>query len=350
MAVARFGQVGGADVLEITLATGTGAEARIITWGAVLRDLVVPGRRGPQRVVLGLNSVQDYVAHSPYFGAIVGRYANRIGQARFGLDGHVYQLTPNENGNQLHGGPAGFGQRVWTLIDCSATSATLALVSEDGDMGYPGRLVATCAYALQEPATLSIVLEATCDRATPVNLTTHAYYNLDGGPTILGHTLTIAGDFITPTDSALIPTGEITAVAGTPYDFRQPRPIGPPEANGGVLYDVNFVLRRDAPRRAHTHPLRGTEAGLAHAATLSSEASGIALELWTTEPGLQFYNGHMLDMPVPGLEGARYGRFGGLVLEPQRFPDGPNQPHFPPCILEPGLVSRQINEVRFREL
>ena len=349
-AVERFGRVGDADVWEVTLATAAGAEARIITWGAVLRDLVVPGPRGPQRVVLGLNSVEDYAAHSPYFGAIVGRYANRIGGARFRLDGQVYQLTPNENGNQLHGGPAGFGNRVWTLIDSSDASATLALVSEDGDMGFPGRLVATCVYTLQEPATLRIVLEATCDRATPVSLTTHAYYNLDGRPTILDHTLTIAGDFITPTDSALIPTGAIEAIAKTPYDFRQPRPIGPPEANGGVLYDMNFVLRRDAPHRPHAHPLHATDADLAHGATLVSPASGLALDLWTTEPGLQFYNGHMLDVPVPGLGGAAYGRFGGLVLEPQRFPDGPNHPHFPPCILEPGFVSRQINEVRFRNL
>lgn len=347
MPTERFGRVGDADVWEVTLATSTGAEARIITWGAVLRDLIVPGRRGPQRVTLGLNTVEDYIAHSPYLGAIVGRYANRIGGARFQLDSEVHDLTPNENGNQLHGGPAGFGQRVWTLIDASASSATLGLVSADGDMGYPGRLVATCAYMLREPATLRITLEATCDRPTPVNLTTHAYYNLDGGPTILDHTLTIAGGFITPTDQALIPTGEIKAVAGTPYDFLQPRPIGWPEANGGVLYDINFVLEGEAARRARSHPVCATDADLAYAATLASAESGLALDLWTTEPGLQFYNGHMLEVPVTGLDGARYGRFGGLALEPQRFPDGPNRPHFPPCILEPGLVSRQISELRF---
>ena len=350
MAVERFGRLGDDDILEITLATRAGAEARIITWGAVLRDLVVPGPRGPQRVILGLNSVEDYVAYSPYFGAIVGRYANRIEGARFRLDGKLHRLVPNENRNQLHGGPAGFGRRVWTLIDHSDASATLALVSNDGDMGYPGRLVATCTYALREPATLRIALEATCDRTTPVNLTTHAYYNLDGGPTILDHALMIAGDYVTPTDRALIPTGAIEPVAGTPFDFRKPRPIGPPEQNDGVLYDINFVLRRNAPHRPHAYPLRGTEADLAHAATLSSKASGLTLEVWSTEPGLQFYGGHLLDMPVPGLGGAHYGRFGGLALEPQRFPDGPNQPHFPPCVLEPGLVSRQINELRFRAL
>jgi aldose 1-epimerase len=345
MAIERFGRLDDADVFEVTLATGGGAEARIITYGAVLRDLVVPGPNGPRRVVLGLNSLADYIAYSPYFGAIPGRYANRIGGARFRLDGALYHLTPNENGNQLHGGPKGFGRRVWTLIDHGPTSATLALVSDDGDMGYPGRLMATCTYRLLEPATLRIALEAVCDWPTPVNLTTHTYYNLDGAPTIFDHSLTIAGDFVTPTDPALIPTGAITAVAGTPYDFRQPRRIGAPEDNDGVLFDINYVLRRDGPHRARS--LCATEADLAHAATLAAPTGGLALELWTTEPGLQFYNGHKLNVPVPGLGEAHYGRFGGLALEPQRFPDGPNHPHFPPCVLDPGRVSRQITELRF---
>lgn len=335
MTVNRFGTVDETDILEIAIASGAGADARIITWGAVLRDLVVAGPRGPQRVVLGLNSVEDYVAHSPYFGAIVGRYANRIAGARFDLDGEAHQLVPNENGNQLHGGPEGFGTRPWSLVEVTASSATLALVSPDGDMGYPGRLVAVCTYAFVGPATLRIVLEATCDRATPVNLTTHSYYNLDGGPDILGHRLTLAADHVTPTDQSLIPTGEIRSVAGTPHDFRHPRLIGDPADRGGVLYDTNFVLRHAV----------GT---LAPAAILSSNASGIAMELWTTEPGVQFYDGHLIDLAVPGLDGIPYRRFGGLCLEPQRFPDGPNEPHFPPCILRPGVVSRQVSELRFR--
>lgn len=335
--VTRFGEVEGTEILESVIASEAGAQARIITWGAVLRDLVVPGPRGRQRVVLGLDRMADYVAHSPYFGAIVGRYANRIGGARFALDGEVFRLVTNEGENQLHGGPRGFGQRPWSLVEAGLSRATLALVSEDGDMGYPGRLSALCSYSFVGPATLRIVLEAVCDRATPVNLTTHSYYNLDGGPDILNHQLSIAADHVTPTDADLIPTGEVRAVAGTAYDFRQPRRIGPPEDNGGILFDVNFVLRH------------GTGA-LGHAATLASEASGLAMELWTTEPGLQFYGGHLLHMPVPGLGGARYGRFGGLCLEPQRFPDGPNHPHFPPTILRPGLVSRQVSELRFRSL
>ena len=335
MTVERFGFIDGTEVLQATLRTAAGAEARVITYAAALRDLVVPGPGGPQRVVLGLNSAQDYAEHSRNFGAVVGRYGNRIANARFVLDGVEHALVPNEGPNHLHGGPRGFAKRVWTLLGATDTSATLALVSEDEDMGYPGRLVARCTYELLEPATLRLVLEATADAPTPVNLTTHSYYNLDGSATILDHVLAIHGDFITPTTPDLIPTGEIRSVAGTPYDFRSARRIGAPEENGGVQYDINVVLR---------HPRRE----LGHAATLASDRSRLAMEVWTTEPGLQLYNGHLLDVPVPGLGGVRYGRFAGLCLEPQRFPDGPNKAHFPPCILRPGAVSRQVSELRFR--
>lgn len=336
MSVERFGEVDGTPVGEVTIRSRAGAEARILTWGAVIRDLVVPSAEGRQRVVLGLDRIEDYVAHSPYFGAVVGRYANRIGAARFTLHGETHRLDVNWGGrHQLHGGSRGFGSRIWSLVDRTASSATLALVSEDGDMGYPGRLAALCTYAFREPATVRIALEATCDRPTPVNLTTHSYFNLDGSPTIAGHELTIAGDFITPTTPDLIPTGEIRTVAGTPYDFRSLRPIGP--ATAGAAYDTNFVLRGGAAEPG----------GLAHAATLQSRRSGVALDLWTTEPGLQFYDGHLLDMPVPGLDGVAYRARAGLCLEPQRFPDGPNRPHFPSCILEPGQVSRQVSELRF---
>lgn len=331
-----FGTTGGSQVHEVTLSTAAGTQAKVITWGAVLRDFVVPGPRGRQRVVLGLASLEDYIAHSPYLGAIVGRYANRIGHGRFTLDGHTFDLDRNEGENQLHGGSAGFGQRVWTIVRQTASSVTLVLVSEDGDMGYPGRLVALCTYTLIEPATLRIALEATCDRPTPINLTTHAYFNLDGSPDIGGHRLMIAGDFVTPTNDALIPTGEIRAVAGTDYDFRAMRPLGAaPLLRRAPGYDVNYVLRG------------GGDGTLRPAARLEAPASGVALDLWTTEPGLQFYGGHLLDMPVPGLEGRPDTRNGGLCLEPQRFPDGPNRPHFPQCLLRPGEVSRQASELRF---
>jgi aldose 1-epimerase len=202
-------------------------------------------------------------------------------------------------------------------------------------MGYPGRLIATCTYSLHERTTLRIALEATCDRPSPVNLTTHSYYNLDGSPDISSHHLMIAGDFVTPTASDLIPTGEIKTVEDTAYDFTFLRPIGAPQLmHRRVSYDINYVLR-------------GDDDDLFHAATLKSLKSGVSMDLWTTEPGIQFYDGHLLDIPVPGLGGVHYGPHAGLCLEPQRFPDGPNKAHFPPCILEPGAVSRQISELRF---
>jgi aldose 1-epimerase len=336
MAVERFGTVEGTDVLEVALRSDAGAEARILTWGAVIRDLVVPSRRGRQRAVLGLNTVEDYIAHSPYFGAVVGRHANRIGQARFALRGRTHQLDANEKGrHQLHGGSRGFGTRLWTLLDHGPRTAALGLVSEDGDMGYPGRLVALCTYTLLEPATLRVALEATCDAPTPVNLTTHSYFNLDGMSDICSHHLMIAADHVTPTNADLIPTGEVRTVEATPYDFRALRPIGAAQLlERRVTYDINYVLRTRSPE-------------VAHAATLASRTSGVEMELWTTEPGVQFYDGHLLAIPVPGLEGARYGARAGLCLEPQRFPDGPNKAHFPPCILEPGEISRQVSELRF---
>jgi aldose 1-epimerase len=335
MAIERFGSVDAEDVLQITLTGPGGLEMRVITWGAVIRDLVVPSAGGQQRVVLGLNSVEDYIAHSPYFGAIVGRYANRIGQARFTLNGETFKLDANEGRNQLHGGTMGFGTRLWSLLGHTDSSVTLELVSEDGDMGYPGRLTATCTYTLLPPSTVKIELEATCDRPTPVNLTTHSYYNLDGSPDISSHHLLIAGEYITPTRSDLIPTGEIECVTDTDYDFTAMRPIGAAQLmQRRILYDINYVLH-------------GPYGELHHGATLKSLKSGVSMELWTTEPGLQFYDGHLLDIPVPGLGGAHYGRHGGLCLEPQRFPDGPNKAHFPPCILQAGQVSRQISELRF---
>ena len=342
MAIERFGTIDGEDVLQVTL-TGPSigpnrVEMRVLTWGAVVRDMTVPSVAGPQRAVLGLNSIEDYVAHSPYFGAIVGRYGNRIGQARFDLNGDTFKLDANEGRNQLHGGTVGFGSRLWSILDQKPASVTLGLVSEDGDMGYPGRLVATCTYELLEAATVRITLEATCDRPTPVNLTTHGYFNLDGSPDISSHHLMIEGDFITPTRSDLIPTGEIRSVTDTDYDFTALRPIGAAQLMlRRVPYDINYVLRGKG----------GGKGGLHRAATLKSLKSGVTMELWTTEPGLQFYDGHLLNMSVPGLNGAPYGPHAGLCLEPQRFPDGPNKAHFPPSLLEPGRVSRQVSEIRF---
>ena len=341
MSVTPFGAIDGEPVYEVTLAGRDGLQARIITWGAALRDLIVPAPGGPRRVLLGLESLDDYVRHSPSFGAVPGRYANRIGDACFTLDGREYRLTPNEGPNQLHGGPRGFNTRNWVLLGHDDRSVELGLVSPDGDAGYPGRLTATCRYELLDPAGFRITLTATSDAATPVNLTTHGYYNLDGSADVRDHLVQIFADFVTDTDGADIPTGAIVPVAGTPYDFCEARPL-----RGDGRYhdtDMNFVLRRfrsSAPTLA--------EETLAHAATVAAPTRDLALEVWTTEPGLQLYDGYKLDLAVQGHDGRRYGAYAGIALEPQRFPDAPNQAHFPPCILRPGGVSRQRSEFRFR--
>jgi aldose 1-epimerase len=334
MTIERFGSIAGEDVLQITLTGPDGVTMRVLTWGAVIRDLVVPAKNGPQGVLLGLNSIEDYVAHSPYFGAVVGRHANRIGRAQFTLNGKTYKLDANEGLNQLHGGSMGFGTRLWSIVDHDATSVTLSLVSDDGDMGYPGRLIATCTYTLLPSSTVRIELTAITDKPTPVNLTTHGYFNLDGSADILSHRLMIAADAITPTHPDLIPTGEIVRVADSAYDFTSPRAIGAELINDDTLYDTNFVLR-------------GPYGVLRQAVVLQSPQNDMSMELWTTEPGVQFYAGHMIDIPVSGLNSAKYGRHAGLCLEPQRFPDSPNKAHFPSSILEPGQVSRQVSELRF---
>lgn len=334
MAIERFGTTNGEDVLEITLTGPDGMQMKVLTWGAVIRDLIVPFSGGRQRVVLGLNSIEDYIKHSPYFGAIVGRHANRIGGAQFTIRNKTYRLDANEGENQLHGGSMGFGTRHWSIVAHSDSSVTLSLVSEDGDMGYPGRVVATCTYYLLPNAAVAIELTATTDQQTPVNLTSHSYFNLDGSENILSHQLMIAGDYITPTRHDLIPTGEILRVADSAYDFTTARSIGAELINDDTLYDTNYVLR-------------GPYGVLRHAVTLSSPANGLNMELWTTEPGVQFYAGHLINIPVSGLDGARYGRHGGLCLEPQRFPDSPNNAHFPSSLLRPGQISRQVSELRF---
>jgi aldose 1-epimerase len=329
-----FGEVDGAPVVEVTIASKAGAVAKILSWGAVLRDLVVPTPNGPQRVVLGLNSMPDYQAHSPSFGAVPGRFANRIANGRFTLDGVPYFLDhkPGEK-HTLHGGPRGFGKRVWQLGQHDASSVTLTLRSPDDDGGFPGNLEATCTYRMLEPATLRVELSAVCDKPTIVNLTQHAYFNLDGSPDILDHEVTLNCDFYTPTDDELIPTGEIRAVAGTAYDFRNPRMV---RNNSRTTYDTNFVAA-----------LQPGDDGLAHMATVRSPKNGLKLELHTSEPGVQFYDAAKLNCPVPGLDGAHYGAHAGLCLEPQVFPDSPNRRHFPNCVLRPDEQYTHFSEFRF---
>src|SRR5580700_7499965 len=231
MSANAFGQIDQTPVFEVTIASQAGASAKILTWGAVVRDLVVPASNGLQRVVLGLNTLSDYLVYSPHFGAVPGRFANRIANGRFILDGVAYQLDrkPGDK-HTLHGGPKGFGHRVWKLGPHDGSSVELTLESPDGDSGFPGALTATCVYRLVEPAALRVELSAVADRPTLVNLTQHTYFNHDGSPDILDHEVNLFADFYTPVDAELIPTGEIRAVAGTPYDFRAPRTVRNPSA------------------------------------------------------------------------------------------------------------------------
>ena len=334
MTTSQFGEIDGAPVTETVIRSKAGAEARILTYGAVVRDLIVPAAGGSQRVVLGLNSIEDYLAHSPHFGAVPGRFANRIAGGRFVLDGvaHTLDRKPGEK-NTLHGGPHGFGKRIWTVAGHDEASIALTLDSPDGDAGFPGALKATCVYRLLEPATLRVELTATADKATVVNLTHHGYFNLDGSPDILDHEVTLTADFYTPADAELIPTGEIRSVAGTPYDFRAARPVRNP---AGTAYDTNFVAAS----------VLGPD-GLAPVARVRSPVNGLTLTLFSDQPGVQFYDAAKLSVPVPGLDGARYGAHAGLCLEPQAFPDSPNRRHFTDTVLRPGAIYRHVSEFRF---
>jgi aldose 1-epimerase len=329
-----FGRFDDAPVFEIAIASRAGASAKILTWGAVLRDLVVPTTRGPQRVVLGLNTIEDYAAHSPHFGAVPGRFANRIANGSFTLDGVEHQLDrkPGEK-HTLHGGPHGFGHRQWKLGAYDASSVSLSLESPDGDAGFPGALTATCVYRMLEPATLRVEFSAVTDKPTVVSLTQHSYFNLDGAEDILDHELTLFADFYTPAGADLIPTGEIRAVEGTPYDFRSSRPVRHPS---GIAYDTNFCVSRSL----------GAD-GLAPVALVRSPRNELSMALFSTAPGVQFYSAAKLNCPAPGLDGRRYGASAGLCLEPQAFPDSPNRRHFTDCVLRPGGQYRHVSEFRF---
>lgn len=316
-------------------------------WGAVLRDLIVPRPGGGrQRVVLGLPQLADYPGHSPHMGAIAGRYANRIGHGRFSLDGRDYQLPLNQDGrHSLHGGGQGFGKRPWTLVHHDETSATLALVSPDGDAGYPGTLRCWCRYSLTGAATLRLELSATTDAPTIVNLAHHSYFRLDDAQDALDHLLEIRANLMTPVDADSIPDGALLHVAGTPFDFRRARAIRQAGPDGARFrYDHNYMLRRD---RREPSVADGLE--LAHAATLRSTVTGLAMQLWTTEPALQLYDGYKLALTVPGHDGVTYGPSAGIALEPQHAPDSPNLPHLPGTVLRPGEIYRQVSEYRFGE-
>jgi aldose 1-epimerase len=328
----------GHPVEVITLVNGLGMEVRAMTYGATILSIKVPDARGVLGdVVLGYDSLAGYVRNSPYFGAVVGRYANRIAKGRFTLDGTAYTLAVNNGPNALHGGLRGFDKSVWKPeLERSDSSIGVAftLVSPDGDEGYPGTLTARVTYTLMRARNeLVIDYEGVTDKATPVNLTNHSYFNLAGSGDILGHLLTLDADSFTPVDATLIPTGKIMPVSGTPFDFRTPTAIGAridakdEQTRNGGGYDHNFVFNRTGP-------------GLVHVARVTEPVSGRTLDVSTTEPGVQFYSGNFLDGTITGKGGHVYERRNGFCLETQHYPDSPNHANFPSTILRPGSPYR----------
>ena len=334
-----FGQMpDGTAVSLYTLTNANGMVAKITDFGAIVTELHVLDRAGRLAdVVLGFDSLAPYLNAHPYFGALIGRYGNRIAAGSFSLDGATHQLDINDGTNHLHGGVGGFHRVLWSARP-DADGLSLHHRSVDGDQGYPGTLDVSVRYELNDDNELVMRCQAVTDRATPVNLTQHSYFNLAGNGDILAHEMMIRADTFTPIDSALIPTGHIAPVAGTPFDFRSARPIGERIAEHdlqlqhGAGYDHNFVLDK-LPGRM----------GLA--ARVHDPASGRVLELLTEEPGVQFYSGNFLDGSLAG-KGRTYGYRSGFCLEPQHFPDAPNQPTFPSTILRPG--EQYMTESRFR--
>lgn len=331
MQISEFGRWHDQTVQQCTLVSATGVEIDIINWGAVIRDWRVPATTGqkPRSVVLGFDTFDPYPQHSPYFGAIAGRVANRIANGRFTLAGVDYRLACNNGRHHLHGGPGGFGRILWSLEpDSAANAVELRYTSPDGDEGYPGELQVRVIYRLQDYR-LSMEMSALPQRPTPVSLAHHSYFNLDGSAQVGEHELWVNADRYTPLDGELIPTGEILPVAGTMFDFREPRDLRD-ETGATIAYDINLVL--DAQR--------GPQAPVA---SVRAPGSGLTLRQWTDQPAVQLFTAGTIDVPVPGLGGRRYGRFCGLCLEAQHFADSVNQPDFPLIIATPETPYRQIS-------
>jgi aldose 1-epimerase len=319
---APFGHAPDGSPLSLfTLTNAQGMQVRITNYGGTVTHILAPDRDGRMaNITLGFDTAAEYFGRSPYFGALIGRCGNRIAQGRFTLDGVAHQLSTNDGPHHLHGGAQGFDKVVWGA-EVRDHALVLRYRSADGEQGYPGNLDVQATYTLGDDGALTVDLQASTDRATPVNLTHHAYFNLAGGGTIDEHELWIDAPRYTPVDEGLIPTGELAPVAGTPFDFTQPRRIG------GAVYDHNFAL---APAD-----------GMHCAARVREPRSGRQLEVLTHAPGVQFYSGNFLD----GSLG--FPQRGGFCLEPQHFPDAANKPHFPSVILRPGQVYRHTLAFRF---
>lgn len=325
---ADWGERDGKKVQLFTLTNKNGIQVKITNYGGTVTSWITPEKNGNKSsIVLGFDSLNGYLTPPPYFGATIGRYGNRIAKGQFTLDGKMYNLAKNNGPNHLHGGNKGFDKVVWDVVPVNAAepSLTLKYLSKDGEEGYPGNLQVTVKYTLTDNDELDFVYDASTDKATPVNLTNHSYFNLTGNVTntILNHELWIDADKFTPVDLTLIPTGELKPVKGTPFDFTSPHKIGEriDSVKGG--YDHNWVLNR-----------KGN--GMQLVAYLSDSTTGRKLEVYTTEPGLQFYSGNFLDGKLKTSDGKPINQHTGLCLETQHFPDSPNRTNFPSTVLKPG--------------
>ena len=342
-----FGTVQGSPVELFTLTNAHSLEVRCTNYGGIILSLRVPDKRGrPDDVVLGFDNLDGYLQKQPYFGAIIGRYANRIAEARFTLDGKQYSLAANDGLNSLHGGDRGFDKVVWKaehLENPNGVGVIFTYLSKDGEEGYPGNLNVKVTYTLSDQNELIVDYEAITDKATPLNLTQHTYFNLagEGRGDILGHELTLNADRFTPVDKTLIPTGELRSVKNTPMDFTKPTVIGArihendEQLELALGYDHNFVINRAGP-------------DLVFAARVREPGTGRVLEVSTTEPGVQFYSGNFLDGTNTGKHGHVYQKRFGFCLETQHFPDSPNHPDFPSTILKPEEDYRSRTIYKFK--
>lgn len=334
-----FGNYNNAAVTEYTLTNASGMQVSILNYGGTIAKLMVPDKGGKTgNVVLGFESFDGYrQKNNPYMGALVGRYANRIASAKFTMDGKTYKLAANNFGNSLHGGTVGFDKVIWNVTKIGDSSLKLTYQSKDEEEGYPGNLNAEVIYTLGSDNSLKIDYTATTDKPTPVNLTNHSYFNLSAGKdsTILDHVLQLNADKYTPVNDQLIPTGQIADVKGTALDFTTAKPVGKDIGSVKGGYDHNWVLNKN-----------GTE--LQQAATVYDPKSGRLMEVFTTQPGVQFYTGNFLDGSLMyTVGGQKYVQHAGLCLETQHYPDSPNQPSFPSSILKPGETYRQTTVYKF---
>jgi len=329
-----FGQTASGEPVHRVTLSGGGLRASVMTWGATLQDLRLDGHEAP--LTLGFADFASYPLYSSYFGQTPGRHANRIAKGRFFLDGVVHQLELNERGiGHLHGGSAGTARRLWQLDAYGTDFAEFSIIDPDGQSGYPGSVQIRARYQLGGDGCLSITYLSVCERPTLVNMTHHSYFNLDGGEDILDHEIMIAAEHYLPVDADLIPTGEIALVAGTVFDFREMRPIRQMGTDGAqVGYDHNFCLTQ-------------TRGRVQSIALVRSLRSGVAMEVRSSEPGVQFYTGAKLKPTVPGSHGRLHGPFAGFCLETQVWPDSPNHPEFPQAVLRPGETLAQHTDYVF---